>query len=146
MGNWVERLGSTVEGRFLLEQERVVLEATEALSRVMEEQGITKAELARRLRVSPAYITKLLSGSNNSTLRTMASAFYALGRSLHLDHKPGGDDIRVPTGWVLVSGLSVGRWDDLPTWNGLPYGREGHTGSPAPGGEAPGPSPHPIAA
>lgn len=117
MPSWTQRLQATVEGRLLLEEERILLEATESLSRLMEEQGIPKAELARRLGVSPAYVTKLLGGSNNFTLRTIARAFYALGRSLHIEHGPAGDRIRVPSGMVHFIDLPVGRWSAPSAWD-----------------------------
>ena len=47
------------------------------LKRLMEEKGITKKELARRMGVSPAYVTKIFSGSNIS-LRTVAKVLSAL--------------------------------------------------------------------
>ena len=53
----------------------------------MTAQGITKAELARRAEVSPAYITKLFNGSSNLSLETMSKLALALdcSVSLHLD-------------------------------------------------------------
>ena len=53
----------------------------------MTAQSITKAELARRAEVSPAYITKLFNGSSNLSLETMSKLALALdcGISLHLD-------------------------------------------------------------
>src|ERR1700693_900688 len=49
-----------------------ILEFGEELSRLMLEQKISKAELARRLGTSPAYVTKVLRGNANFTLRTIA--------------------------------------------------------------------------
>ncbi|AXQ28887.1 helix-turn-helix domain-containing protein [Solimonas sp. K1W22B-7] len=49
------------------------------VNRLMEEQNITRSELAARLDSSPAFITKLLSANTNVTLRTMARVFHALG-------------------------------------------------------------------
>ena len=47
------------------------------LKRLMEEKGITKKELAKRMGVSPAYVTKIFSGSNIS-LKTVAKVLSAL--------------------------------------------------------------------
>ncbi|TCK05210.1 helix-turn-helix domain-containing protein [Phorcysia thermohydrogeniphila] len=47
------------------------------LKRLMEERGVTKKELAERMGVSPAYVTKIFSGSNIS-LRTVAKVLAAL--------------------------------------------------------------------
>jgi ribosome-binding protein aMBF1 (putative translation factor) len=46
---------------------------------LMESQGITKAELARRLKTSKAYITKILQGNANFTLDSLAQISRALG-------------------------------------------------------------------
>ena len=68
----------------LLEQESLILEATELLSRLLESEGITRAELARRLGKSKAYITQLLRGSSNLTLRTLADLGCVLGYRMRL--------------------------------------------------------------
>jgi transcriptional regulator with XRE-family HTH domain len=61
-----------------------VVELTEDLSRRMKEQKISRAELARRMGTSRAYITKLLSGDANFTLQTMVKLALAVGGVLHL--------------------------------------------------------------
>lgn len=85
---WMQEMYSTEEGKRLLEQERVLLEAQEAMCELMEAQGVSRAELAKRMEVSPAYITKLLRGTNNFTLRKLADVFYCLGRAAHVEHTP----------------------------------------------------------
>ena len=47
------------------------------LKELMEEKGITKKELAKRMGVSPSYITKIFSGDNIS-LKTVAKVLAAL--------------------------------------------------------------------
>jgi transcriptional regulator with XRE-family HTH domain len=61
-----------------------VVELTEDLSRRMKEQKISRAELARRMGTSRAYITKLLSGDANFTLQTMVKLALAVNGVLHL--------------------------------------------------------------
>jgi transcriptional regulator with XRE-family HTH domain len=58
--------------------EGAIMEFTEELCRIMEAQGVTKAELAKRLDCKPAFVTKLLSGQNNFTLETMVKLARAL--------------------------------------------------------------------
>jgi transcriptional regulator with XRE-family HTH domain len=84
----LEEIRSTIGGRRLIERERLWIEATEALSRLMESKRVSSAELARRLDVSPARISQLLSGTRNLTLTSLADAFHALGRSMHVSHGP----------------------------------------------------------
>ena len=58
--------------------ERAVLRATEEICLAMEREKISRAELARRLGTSPAYVTKVLRGKANFTLATLARIAYAL--------------------------------------------------------------------
>ena len=81
---WITELAKDEEGRRLLEQERLILEVTESIANVMEEQGISRDELAKRLGKTPAFVTKLLRGDNNLTLRTLADVFYAMNHGLSL--------------------------------------------------------------
>jgi transcriptional regulator with XRE-family HTH domain len=54
----------------------------------MEDQGIHKAELARRVGKSRAYVTQSLSGHRNMTLSTLASYADALDADAVIDLKP----------------------------------------------------------
>ena len=70
---------SSVENRRRLRQEGLIVDVTEALSEMLEQEGITKAELARRLGKTKATMTDLFSGKTNLTLRTIADVADALG-------------------------------------------------------------------
>jgi transcriptional regulator with XRE-family HTH domain len=59
-------------------------EFTEDLARLMKEKGVNRAELARRLGTSRAYITKMLSGNANFTLLTMVKLAMALDSAVHI--------------------------------------------------------------
>lgn len=82
----------------ILQQERFVLEATECVARVLQQRNISKAELAARLGKSPAFVSQVLSGSRNMTLRTFADFLYALGHTARLVEEPlyesGGNVVR----------------------------------------------------
>lgn len=54
----------------------------------MAEAGVNKAELARRLGKSRAYVTQLLGGRANMTVRTLADVAYALDAEVKLDARP----------------------------------------------------------
>jgi len=49
------------------------------LRRMMDDRDISQAELAKRMEVSPAQITKILSGKENLQLKTIAKVNKALG-------------------------------------------------------------------
>ena len=61
-----------------------ISEFTEDLARLMEEKGINRAELARRMGTSRAYITKMLGGNANFTLLTMVKLAMALDGAVHI--------------------------------------------------------------
>jgi transcriptional regulator with XRE-family HTH domain len=61
-----------------------VLEFTDDLCRIMKEKKVSRAELARRIGSSRAYITKLLGGGANFTLLTMVKLAMALDGAVHI--------------------------------------------------------------
>ena len=62
----------------LLRQERLILDVTEQLAVAVENSGLTRAELARRMRRTPGFVSQLLGGGRNLTLRTIADIAGAL--------------------------------------------------------------------
>jgi transcriptional regulator with XRE-family HTH domain len=68
--------------------EGTILEFTEALFNAMDEQGVSRAELARRLGTSQAYVTRVLRGNANFTLKTMNKLAFALGLELEVVLRP----------------------------------------------------------
>jgi transcriptional regulator with XRE-family HTH domain len=71
-------LDESEENRRLFAQEDFILEVTEAIWERMEKLGISKKDLAQHMGRSQAYITQLLNGSRNMTLRTLADIAHAL--------------------------------------------------------------------
>jgi len=65
--------------------EKLKLMLMEHVSAVMEEKNISRAELARRLGSSRAYITRLLDGSANMTVETLTRLSLALGCRLYIE-------------------------------------------------------------
>ena len=66
------------------QQERLIFEATELLSRIMENENLSRTQLASRLGKSKAFVTQTLRGSTNMTLRTLADLAWTLGYSVEL--------------------------------------------------------------
>jgi transcriptional regulator with XRE-family HTH domain len=67
---------------------------TEDLYRLMKEKKITKSELARKIKTSPAYITKVLRGNANFTLQTMIKLIRAVGGNLHIHVAPDEREVQ----------------------------------------------------
>ncbi len=58
------------------------------VGRMMEERGVTRAELARRLGSSPAYVTRFFRAMFNPTLLTLAKVAVALDARVSLHMHP----------------------------------------------------------
>lgn len=67
------------ENRRLLNQEELIYNITEKLWVYMEENNISRQELAQRLSKSKGFVTQILSGGRNLTLRTLADVALSLG-------------------------------------------------------------------
>jgi len=67
---------------------RIVQGASAVIQALMDSQGVTKAELARRVGKSRAYVTQSLSGDRNMTLSTFAGFADALDADAVLDARP----------------------------------------------------------
>src|SRR6266542_1981754 len=78
--SYVEKLVEDPENLRVFLQERSILEVTELLESIMKEEGVTRSALARRLGKSRGWVTQLLDGEANKTIRTIADAFAVLGR------------------------------------------------------------------
>ncbi|WP_295584640.1 helix-turn-helix transcriptional regulator [uncultured Lamprocystis sp.] len=58
------------------------------VERRMKQQGISKTELAHRLGTSQAYVTKILRGDSNLTIKSMVELAAAVDGALHLHLTP----------------------------------------------------------
>ena len=90
----IQSITKTTEGKRLYEQERAILEVTELICEIMGATGISRSELAKKLGKTKGYITQLLDGDTNMTVRTISDVFTALGKELHFSTEPCG----YPTG------------------------------------------------
>lgn len=75
---WLETWLARGENRKLHAEEALILEVTEKLLEAMEKQQINQNELAARLGKSRAFVSQILNGSRNMTLRTLADICFAL--------------------------------------------------------------------
>ncbi|MCU7906895.1 MAG: helix-turn-helix transcriptional regulator [Candidatus Thiodiazotropha sp. (ex Epidulcina cf. delphinae)] len=60
-------------------REELVYNVTEDILVVLDDLGISKKELARRLGKSRSYVTQVLSGSRNMTLGSLSDICFAIG-------------------------------------------------------------------
>ena len=84
----VEEFTSTRDGMAEFQRERVILELAILIRRLLKEKGLTKADLAARLGRSKAFVTQLLNGRANMTIRTASDVLCVLGHSLNVGAGP----------------------------------------------------------
>jgi transcriptional regulator with XRE-family HTH domain len=87
------RLGVTsgqeaTEARVDEELSQLVTQLTNEINWHMHQRGLTRADLASRMGVSPGRVSQVLSGGENLTLRTLASLATALGGRFELALRP----------------------------------------------------------
>lgn len=84
--------------RRLLVQERLLLEASEAVCRALDDRGVSRSDLAKLLSVRASEVTQRLSGGRNLTLRTLAEMLDVLGYDVHLSlvDRGAGSRLRSP--------------------------------------------------
>ncbi len=64
--------------------ETAILEFTAELYQLLQRKGMTKADLARAIGTSQAYVTKVFRGDANFTIETMVRLTRVLGGRLHI--------------------------------------------------------------
>jgi len=68
----------------LLAQGDLIMEVTETLCELLEKEKVSRKELAERLGKSKGFISQLLNGGRNLTLRTVADILHVLGYKITL--------------------------------------------------------------
>jgi len=72
------------EFRRLFAQEDLILEVTETICELLDNEKVSRKELADRLGKSKGFISQLLNGGRNLTLRTVADILHVLGYRIAL--------------------------------------------------------------
>lgn len=111
-----EHLRDQEEFRYFA-QDACMLAATDAIVAAMDAQNVSRAELAQRIDRTPGFISQVLSGSRNMTLKTLADLAWALGLQVR-------DITLAPIGEMRVPRSAMDAWLD-------DHARELHTRSAA---------------
>ncbi|MBM3313433.1 helix-turn-helix transcriptional regulator [candidate division WOR-3 bacterium] len=85
---WFQQMVARHEGEPEYWVEYLKLVFSEEIGRMMDERGVSQAELARRLGTSRAYVAKVLRSTANLTLATMAKLALALDARVDLHLVP----------------------------------------------------------
>lgn len=82
---WISELIENENGVSKLLFERTMMEVTELICKDMERNKVTKSNLAKMLNKSESYVTQLLDGNINLTLKELSEIMALLGRQIVLD-------------------------------------------------------------
>ncbi len=97
---WLQSKLRKSAGHVGYEIERLLIGINEEIVAQMEAKGITRTELARRLGVDKSYVTRMLNGMPNMTLKTLVSVASALDCRVSMPSfsklTAGSDHIKVP--------------------------------------------------
>ena len=63
----------------LVIQGELIMEVTETICELLEKEGVSRKELAERLGKTKGFVSQLLNGGRNLTLRTVADILHVLG-------------------------------------------------------------------
>ncbi|HEY2784588.1 MAG TPA: hypothetical protein VGJ05_06385 [Fimbriiglobus sp.] len=84
----VEEFVDNSDNMRLFQQERAIYEITTHLEECMRVMSISRSDLAKRLGKSRGWVTQLLDGDANKTIRTVADAFAVIGLEFKAYSKP----------------------------------------------------------
>ena len=81
--SFLEQFVKSPNGMRRYQQERAISEAVGLICKVMEEKNISRSELATMIGKSRGWVTQLLDGETNKTIRTISDVLAVLGREYH---------------------------------------------------------------
>lgn len=106
MTPWIKKKEIDVE---LLEESALAM-AQSTIQNAINDAGISRAELARKMERPRSFITLMLSGSHNLTVKTMSRALTACGFEVRFQH--------VPIVWNWQTEVTIQSEEHLPAHAG----------------------------
>ena len=89
MTQWIKYMGSQIDAEVLEESALAMAQST--IQKAINQAGISRADLARSMKCNRSFISRMLSGSHNLTIKTMARALASCGFEVRFE--------KVPTVW-----------------------------------------------
>ena len=102
LNDWV---AASSEQQRLFAQEKLIVDAAEEIWAAMEKPQCSKAQLAAALGKSKAFVSQILDGSRNMTLRTLADIAFALDKKVCVRLL----DAHVSSAWESVDAVLISR-------------------------------------
>lgn len=86
MNQWVGHICSQIDREVLEESALAMAQAT--IQNAINQAGISRADLARGMGCPRSFVSTMLSGSHNLTIKTMSRALAACGFEVRFQHVP----------------------------------------------------------
>jgi transcriptional regulator with XRE-family HTH domain len=106
MGGSFKELFAKIEKTLSFKKEKAKIDFTIELQSLMKKNQVTRADLARELNKSNAYVTQILRGERNFTIETMVELADALDSDLAIHFSPKGENT---VDWYRVIQSAPGR-------------------------------------
>lgn len=116
--DWFREEWERAKDSFWYKLESLELEVTEKILEIMEQKGMSRSELAQRLGVSKAAVSKLLNSGSNMTLKRLLSISEVLEHDLTVNLVPTGQQIRDEVVQYNPRSESKGFRFDMSDFNG----------------------------
>lgn len=86
MSHWVRHLGSEIDVGVLEESALAMAQST--IQNAINQVGISKADLARKMDCHRSFVSRMMTGNHNLTIKTMSRALAACGFEVRFQHAP----------------------------------------------------------
>jgi transcriptional regulator with XRE-family HTH domain len=104
MGGSFKKLFAKIEESLSYKKEKAKINLTIELQELMKKKNLTRADLARELSKSNAYVTQMLRGERNFTIDTMVELAEALDSNLAIHFSPKAEN--TVDWWRVIQGAS----------------------------------------
>lgn len=98
------------------QQERAISAVTGLICETMKKEGTGRAELAEKLGKTKGWVTQLLDGEANKTIRTVADVLAVLGQELRVSSQP----IQIGPQKPVTLKIFAGSWTKPQSWQAEP--------------------------
>lgn len=71
----------------LIAQEEIIMDVTEAFCKILEDKKMKRNSLAEMMGKTKGYVSQILNGGRNITLRTLSDIAYCLGYQVNISFK-----------------------------------------------------------
>jgi hypothetical protein len=86
MNEWVKCMGSQIDVEVLEESALAMAQST--IQNAINQAGISRADLARNMECSRSFVSRMLGGNHNLTIKTMARALASCGFEVRFNTVP----------------------------------------------------------